>query len=249
VSGVAHLFSGGVDSTLAASLLAERFREVHLVTFRRAGFLAEEKALARLERLRDRHPGAEITHRFLDVGPFYEELSGGWSDLRRHGVLALAPCGVCKVSMHWRLLLYCLEHGLRHASDGAAAGAEEYAEQNPRILMPALDAFYREFGVEKISPAFRPDRSNEEALYRRGISESPTVKRTAQDDQILCSQQVLFAMSMRVYLARHSFPEYEAAQRGYLGEALGRAAGLTREFVKGGKPTRVWELLERAVRA
>lgn len=247
MSAVAHLFSGGVDSTLAASVLAERFREVHLLTFRRAGFLAEEKSLVRLERLRDRHPGAQITHRFLDVGPFFEELCGGWEDLRRHGVLALAPCGVCKVSMHWRLLLYCLEHGLRHASDGAAAGAEEYAEQNPRILMPGIVAFYREFGVEKVSPAFRPDQSNEEALYRRGISESPTIKRTAQDDQILCSQQVLFAMTMRVYLAGHTFPEYEDAQRRYLGEALSRATALTHEFVKGGKTGRVRELLERAV--
>lgn len=249
MSGVAHLFSGGVDSTLAASLLAERYGEVHLVTFRRAGFLAEGKALSRLERLRDRHPDAAITHRFLDVGPFYDELCGGWDDLRRHGVLALAPCGVCKVSMHWRLLLYCLEHGLSRASDGAAAGAEEYAEQNPRILMPGIAAFYREFGVEKVSPAFLPGSSNEETLYRRGITESAEIKRTAQDDQILCSQQVLFAMSMRVFLARRSFPEYEDAQRRYLGEALARAAELTREFVTGGKPSRVRELLERAVRA
>ncbi len=249
MSAVAHLFSGGVDSTLAASLLAERFREVHLVTFTRAGFLAEEKALARLERLRDRHPGCEITHRFLDVGPFYEELCGGWAELRRHGVLALAPCGVCKISMHWRLLLYCLENGLRRASDGAAAGAEEYAEQNPRILMPAIVSFYREFGVEKVSPAFRPEQSNEEALYRRGISEAPLIKRTPLDDQILCSQQVLFAMSMRVFLARRTFAEYEEEQSRYLGETLGRAAELTRQFVKGGEPNRVRELLQRAVRA
>jgi len=103
--------------------------------------------------------------------------------------------------------------------------------------------------VEKVSPAFRPERSNEEALYRRGISETALIKRTPLDDQILCSQQVLFAMSMRVFLARRTFSEYEEEQRRYLGETLRRATDMTREFVKGGKPTRVRELLERAVRA
>lgn len=249
MSGVAHLFSGGVDSTLAASLLAERFTEVHLITFQRAGFLAEEKAISRLERLRDRHPDVKILHRFLDVSPFYEELCGGWGELRRHGTLALAPCGVCKVSMHWRLLLYCLEHGLRHASDGAAAGAEEYAEQNPRILMPGIIAFYAAFDVEKLSLAFLPGASNEEILYRRGISETPTVKRTTDDHQILCSQQILFAMAMRVHLASRTFAQYETDQKSYLDEKLSRATELTRLYLKGGPSDRVRELLERAVRA
>ncbi|MDP3543813.1 MAG: hypothetical protein Q8T11_15200 [Elusimicrobiota bacterium] len=247
--GVAHMFSGGVDSTLAASLLSDEFEEVHLLTFTRPGFFAAGKALSRLDRLRDRHPSTKITHRFLDVEPFYNELAGGWSDLRRHGVLSLAPCGVCKVSMHWRMLLYCLEHGLTGASDGAAHGAEEYAEQNPRILMGDLAAFYRAFGVEKLSLSFRPGEDNEEVLYRRGIAESPSIKRTPEDEQVLCAQQALFAMTMRAYLSRRGFEDYEKEQRTYLAEKLRHAERLTRRHLEGGSPDHVRELLERAVRA
>lgn len=249
MSGVAHMFSGGVDSTLAASLLAERFEEVHLLTFTRPGFFAEEKALARLDRLRDRHPSTRITHRFLDVEPFFNELAGGWDDLRRHGVLSLAPCGVCKIAMHWRMLLYCLEHGLRHASDGAAPGADEYAEQNPRILMGDIAAFYRAFAVEKLSPSFRPGDDNEEALYRRGVSEDREIKRTPGDEQVLCGQQVIFAMAMRVYLSRRTFAQYEEEQRLYLADKLRHAGNLTRRHLEGGSPDHVRELLERSVRS
>lgn len=248
MTAVAHLFSGGVDSTLAASLLADRFAAVHLVTFTRPGFLCRDRAVARLERLRQRHPGVELSHRFLDVEPLFDELCGDWSDWKLYGPLAVAPCGVCKLAMHWRLLLYCLENGLRHASDGAAHGAEEYAEQNPRVAMEAVAGLYARFGVTKLSPAYCPGRDNEEELYRRGLVESPRVKRTAEDTQILCTQQPLFAMALRTLLSRRSFVQYEALQRRYLREKLRKVEERTRRALARKEEEGAGELLERLVR-
>ncbi len=246
-SEVALLYSGGVDSTLAACVLARSFGKIHLNTFERPGFMAMDNPAEHAARLKARFPDREFIHRRIDAGRFYEAVDSPDPGLGRlgTGLMALNTCGHCKAALHWRNLIFCLQNGVKYAADGAVVGAEEFAEQNPRILMPALLELYASFGVTLLHPVYREGLNTEEALHEFGIIEDPRVKMTAKDKQVVCSQQVLFAMMMRVILSRKTFAEYEVQARDYLAAKLARASALTREYVEHpGERTRLSELLD-----
>jgi hypothetical protein len=245
--GVAHLYSGGADSSLAACRLAQVFPEVHLNTFDRFGFLVASKFPAtHFERLRQRFPQTRFTHRVIPATRFYDEVESWryWPSLRRHGLLVLNTCGHCKVALHWRNLVFCLQNGVRYASDGAVMNAEEFAEQNPRILMGELEGLYARFGIKLLHPAYEEGLSTEDELHDLGITEQRRIKMTTKDFQVVCTQHVLFGMMMRVILARMTFPEYEAAARAYLHEKLEHIKEATSEFLaRPGEDTLVARLL------
>jgi len=249
---VAHLYSGGADSTAAACRLGARFSQVHLNTFDRPGFLAADFSAVHVERMRRRFPDAVLRHNIIDAGPFYHEVEsrGYFPALRRHGLLVLNTCGHCKVALHWRNLVYCIENGVRHASDGAVVGAEEFAEQNPRILMPELGELYAHFGIELLHPSYEEGFSTEDEIFELGITDQERVKMTTKDMQVVCTQHILFAMMMRLYLPGRPFAEYERNARAYLKEKLERIKLATEEWAADpGGDNRVARLLRRCGKA
>lgn len=233
IKGAALLYSGGSDSSLAACLLAQEFPTVYLNTFMRFGFMAVGDSSVHYERMKDRFPNTDFIHKIIPVGKFYAEVESHnyFSGLKKFGFMSFASCGICKVSLHWRNLLFCLENGIRYAADGAVVDAEEFAEQNPRILMPELKSFYKDFGVELVHPVYQEGLSTEESLYDLGITDQPHIKRTKKDKQILCSQQIGFAMFMRTYLQWNTFEEYEKTYRTYLKTKLDHLRTLTEEYL------------------
>ncbi len=220
--GAAHLYSGGADSSLAACRLGRRFPKVYLNTFDRFGFVATHFSSTHFERMRKRFPQTEFIHQVVDVGGFYTEIESRrfYPSLKKHGFLVLNSCGHCKVSLHWRNLIFCLEKNLRYAADGAVMGAEEFAEQNPRILLRELEGLYRHFGITLLHPTYEEGLDTQRALYELGITDQRRVKMTTKDMQVVCTQHITFAMMMRVYLSKRTFTEYENNARAYLKEKL-----------------------------
>jgi|GEM_PF-766330 len=243
---VALLYSGGADSSLAACILAKSFRKVHLNTFSRPGFMACGFSGVHYERMRERFPETEFIHRQIPAGRFYAEVEGRgrWRAFGRHGLLVLNSCGHCKTALHWRNLIFCLQNGVKYAADGAVTGAEEFAEQNPRILMPELAALYAAFGITLLHPSYGEGLVTEPELYALGISPQSKIKMTRKDMQVVCSQQILFAMMMRCLLVGRDFPEYERLARAYLSEKLETIKRETRLWLDNpGAGTRIARLL------
>lgn len=230
--GVAHMYSGGADSSLAACVLAEHFPKVFMNTYRRPGFMAMDAPQFHLNRIRKRFSDVEFVDRVMEAGPFYQEVERYQSDHRKNGYLVLNTCGHCKVALHWRNLLFCLQNGVAYASDGAVVGAEQFAEQNPRILMPELVKLYGDFGVTLLHPVYKPGLEVEKALYELGITERRRIKMTKQDHQVVCTQHIMFAASMRVYLEEHTFEEYERSAREYLANKLEHIKELTAAYLR-----------------
>jgi hypothetical protein len=197
--------------------------------------------------MRERFPDAEFIHRIIPAGKFYAEVEGRGRRpaFKKHGLLILNSCGHCKTALHWRNLIFCLQNGIKYAADGAVVGAEEFAEQNPRILMPELAALYAAFGITLLHPVYEEGLSTELEIYELGISPQPKIKMTAKDMQVVCSQQILFAMMMRCLLEKVDFAEYERLARAYLSEKLETIKSETRAWLESpGLKTRVAELLE-----
>jgi hypothetical protein len=198
-------------------------------------------------RMEERFPDSKFFHRIIPAGKFYDEVEGRghWKAFRKHGLLVLNSCGHCKTALHWRNLIFCLQNGIKYAADGAVVDAEEFAEQNPRILMPELSALYAAFGITLLHPVYRDGLSTELTLYELGISPQAKIKMTAKDMQVVCSQQIMFAMMMRLLLKKRSFAEYERLARAYLSEKLEVIKNETRLWLENPEArTRVAELLK-----
>lgn len=233
--GVALLYSGGCDSTLAACRLAQYFPKVYLNTFDRMGFIETGAPSVHFDRMVLRYPDVSFKHALIPFQKFYESVESHeyLRSLWTYGSMAVVPCGHCKLAMHWRNLLFCVENGVKYAADGAVYGNEYFAEQNPKILMPALVDFYGRFGITLVHPVFEEGLNTEEELFELGITDARRVKRTAKDKQVICSQHIMFAAFMRKYLTNHSFDEYEANYRTYLQKKVDYIQKLTVDHFDG----------------
>lgn len=232
-NGVAHLYSGGADSTFAAARLAEVFPKVIMNTFQRFGFLALQFPAVHVDKLNKRFPETEFKHQTIQCGKFYKEVEEFEFSMnkKKHKSLVFASCGHCKTALHWRNLIFCIQNGIKYAADGAVVGAEQFAEQNPRILMPELAAMYGHFGVTLIHPTWQEGLSTEDALYELGIIDNPKLKMTTEERQVVCTQHIMFAMAMRVYLETKTFQEYEKEAHDYLATKVNHIIKLTEEWV------------------
>lgn len=229
---IALLYSGGADSTYSACILARNFSVVHLFTYKRLGFFGGNLVYAHLEKMRERFPQTKFIHHFIDYEKFYHNLTyeNYFKNALHHGFLVLATCGFCKVAMHWRNLIYCLDNGIKYAADGATVDSREYVEQNPRILMPEIKKMYEHFGITLLNPVYQADLSTEKALYQLGITEKEKIKRTKFERQIYCSQHILYAMMLRIYLSRYSFEDIEKIMKSFFIKKINYIVKMTEEY-------------------
>lgn len=235
---VAVLFSGGSDSTLTAALEAERAEVVHLLTFRRFGIFRTENSRRNVPRLERAFGEGRFLHRSYDVDALFRWLSyDRWlRDAYAHGFMLLSTCGLCKLSMHLRALLYCLEHDIRRVADGANRQMNIYPAQMAPVLQ-ALRGMYARFGIEYANPVFDYDgpsemgfhpatstslfapedaaaaqgQTTDRRLYELGILDAPGTKGTPTDHamQARCFQFLLFRIWVHwLYLPKHGYEAY-----------------------------------------
>ena len=180
------LFSGGSDSTLTASLYAERGFHVHLITYRHRIMRFEEKCLHSLASLREKH-GDRFTHSFVNMNPLFDRLffKPLAADLKRWGTYAMPMCcGSCKLAMHVCTIVYNRRHGIRLAADGSNIELSElFPEQMPAVLA-LYGELYARYGLSHATPVFDVRRSDHE-LFARGV----TKRRDYKQQVIVYSNQ------------------------------------------------------------
>lgn len=149
------LYSGGTDSTLAACLLAEKFDRVRLLTFRRFGLFSVGNPLSNVGKLRRKYGEGKFSHELLPVDGLFERVSYDrfFRNLFRHGFFLLSTCGLCKLAMHLRAAVYCLDNGIKRVSDGANKGMDLFPDQQPGVIA-MLREMYAGLGIEYSNPVF-----------------------------------------------------------------------------------------------
>lgn len=169
------MFSGGLDSTLTALRLAERFRHVHLVTYgmgRGLRFMGNSKYHVR--ELRQILGEDRFTHHLVDNARLFRQVRKGFVHDYVEYCDNKAPfiyCLACKLAMHARSIIFCLENGLRYWADGAIEAQNDRPEMMPSVLKQ-LEELYDAYGIEFSSPIYyygsRDDERRE--LLRRGFT-------------------------------------------------------------------------------
>jgi hypothetical protein len=246
-NSVAVLYSAGSDSSLVAIKMAKRFDQVHLLTFLRKGTHGTEHVLAGVKRL-ETHVNSpnKFVHQFIKTDKLlkfvmYERY---WTHYRKHKKMVLSMCGQCKVSFHWRALIYCLENGIKHIADGAVRIANVYPEQNEVIMLNRLRQLYATFGITYETPIYEEGELTEQILYELRYSRNPKVKGQKDDLQFVCEQQVLYAMFLRNTLHKMPFEEFEKKMAAYYKEKLDMVEEMTKEYLEKGPDSRLAKLIE-----
>lgn len=215
-------FSGGSDSTLAAALFAQRFDKVHLITYDRFSFIgAVDYTAVNYKRLCAAYGDERFERVVLPLGRWHKEICyERYAYFARKYKLAVTALAFCKLAMHWRSAVYCLERGIKTVGDGAVPYMNAYPDQNKRIALESLERFYRSFGLAYENPVYDMAESVEERLYDLGVTETPRMRGTAQDKQVYYVEQVLFALFLKYYVDAHGWDAYEAVLRELFAEKI-----------------------------
>lgn len=161
------MFSGGVDSTVAAVRLLEDFNRVHLLTFSNGyGHYGFHRTARRVAELDARYPG-RFVYFTASVRDLFEEicLSTLIDDYRKFGS-AFIWCMGCKLCMHARSIVYCRVNDIRWMSDGSAADSDEMVEQMA-LSVSMIRSMYRDWGVEYFVPVYTIPRDEKRAMLKK----------------------------------------------------------------------------------
>ena len=166
------MFSGGLDSTTTVVLLSDVYEKLHLLTFCNGYghcFMNWSKRQGpNFDRILGQH---RFVHVINDCSDLFEKLLIDTlpGDYRRYKSKFIW-CMACKLAMHTKTIMYCLEHEIRHSSDGSSTQTNYYVEQMEESLR-AIKDYYAEFGIDFSTPVYRVGSRDEEKriLAQKGI--------------------------------------------------------------------------------
>ncbi len=184
------MFSGGTDSTLAAALEAKKFDKVHLLTYKRFGLFSVNNSQLNVQKLKDKFGEDKFISHIVIIDKlteyvFYERYL---YNLRHHGFFLLSICGLCKLAMHIRTLIFCLDHNIGNVSDGANQGMYLFPEQISTVI-DELKKLYAKFGINYNNPVFNydppknigfADRFHLESILKEKDPQKPSMKTKAR---------------------------------------------------------------------
>ena len=228
---IAILFSGGVDSTATSALMVKQFDQIHLLSFKRQGLYNIERTETNAKLLNQRYGSDRFLHQILDITKLFSMVSYSQylKSLAKYGFFVLSTCGACKLSMHIRALIYCLDNDIHFVADGANKHmyyfpdqTTEYIEEIKKMysgfgisyLNPVFDFdcpeedidWIHKLGMETASSYFKKDGSAEESttsqfLLDEGILDIPNAKaeKFNQNAQARCFQLMLFNIFLHWY--------------------------------------------------
>lgn len=157
---IALMFSGGIDSTATAARLADRYDRVHLLTYKNGyGHYYFHRVAQRVDEL-NRKLGSRFVHTLISTKGHFDKILVDTvaADYRKYRSGFVWFMG-CKMAMHMRSAMYCLEHGLQHMSDGSNEDTNEMVEQM-LISLTLIRQFYAGFDVHFGTPVYEVRRDD-----------------------------------------------------------------------------------------
>jgi hypothetical protein len=159
---VAVMFSGGIDSLLAAVLLLQTYDKVHLITFDK-GYLefGVKNNFPNIERLKIQFGADRILHEIVDLKNVVKRIGAGKirGDRKKYN-LEIRWCVRCRLGMNTGGLIYALEHYLVGYADGSNreqipsdANLTGTAENYPSIVSRSKK-FAAEYAVQFLTPTY-----------------------------------------------------------------------------------------------
>ena len=167
---VALLFTGGLDTTLAASSLAEQYGRVHLLTFYNGCCIRLKSCTRRVRELSEKFRQTQFIHEIICVDRLFASIrKGAGAYFKKHrSPLVFDVC--CRLAMETTTISYCLEHHIAHAAEASVPTPDAMFLWQPDYIKQ-VDSFFGEYGIRLTHPnsqsKSRTERSQQ--LKRLGL--------------------------------------------------------------------------------
>ena len=164
---IALMFSGGVDSTATAIMLAEKFDRIHLVTYKNGyGHYYFNRTEKRVEEL-NKALGNRFTYSLMSTKSYFDQIlvNSVLKDYKKYRSGFIWFMG-CKMAMHMRSAIYCLENGVPHMTDGSNEDTNEMVEQM-LISLTLIRFFYEGLNVKFGTPVYDVTRDESRQLIKK----------------------------------------------------------------------------------
>lgn len=165
-SRISLMFSGGVDSTVTAILLARDYQTIDLLTYNNGyGHYHLERSRGRAREL-NLKVTEKFNHSIFSVKTFFDEILINTieQDYKKYRS-AFIFCMGCKLAMHTQSIIYNLKNGIRVMSDGSSSSTDEMVEQM-LISISIIKYLYEDFGIEYITPVYNIPRDEERKMLK-----------------------------------------------------------------------------------
>ena len=175
----AVMYSGGTDSTLAAALMLEEGRDVHLLTYNPGFVLFLKNSNFNAGRLVQIYGEDRVHHHYVKNHERTKKVL--WStikeDIAEYGFnMNALICLGCRMAMHTSAVAFCLENAVPYLVDGSIADQATIPEQLQSTLTRHR-AFYKDtFGIQHRSPIYDESRSDMR-LAEMGMTEQGGLKK------------------------------------------------------------------------
>ncbi len=138
--------------------MAEKYDKIHLITYDRFAFSSVTNPMINVKKLQDKYGQNKFEFHIIKVEKltryvFYERYL---SNIKKHGFFLLTICGLCKLAMHVRTAIFCLENQIPNVCDGANQGMHLFPDQMATIINEYGDMYAR-FGITYTNPVFKYD--------------------------------------------------------------------------------------------
>ena len=169
----AVLFSGGLDSSLAACFMLEKNYDIDLLHFDQGALITNNLYSIRAEELKKAYPKRNINLFNINVSGIFRKIAlvSIEQDILKykHSLICLG----CKISMHLQTIIYCHENNISVVADGSAARQKRYAEQSPSSIN-YLRSLYSKYKIQYLTPIYDLEKSDiKYNLFDRGITIQP----------------------------------------------------------------------------
>lgn len=219
-------YSGGTDSTCVVCLKANEFEKIHLVSYKRFGIFQTKNIETNVEKLNKMFGKDKFVRKIMDINNLYKFVvyNDYFYNLKKFGFFNLAVCGLCKMAMHTRTIIYCLENNIDTVFDGANKFAgNKLATDQIKEYIDVINDLYSKFNISYSAPVYDmaapqhitwqlklgmdkgKDNNNEITtgmlLKKLGFFDSDNLKGTKQDKnmQARCFQQFMSNIALNYY--------------------------------------------------
>ena len=189
---VSLCFSGGLDSTMTAFLLAEKFAgNVHLLTMlHNHGQFFPSLSRRPVNALKEILGGDKIEHHFLSTQKIFKKIvtASLFRDGRQYG-WQIACCLGCHLGFAVALTIYNLERGIKHMAIASCPhDVEECFNAQPPVVK-GLQDIYSRYGIVYSQPLIKLNINKEQAkthLEKHGIRMHIRVRHRTLGTQPIC---------------------------------------------------------------
>lgn len=145
------MYSGGLDTTAAALVLAQDFKRVHLVTFCNGFCIRVSRSKLHFKQLQAKFGADKIIHEIIDAQGIFSQIKTGLMEYigKYRSPLVFDLC--CRLAMETALIIYCLRNNISYVADGNSLAQDQIFLQQAEY-MRAVDQFFQDYTIQSIHP-------------------------------------------------------------------------------------------------